>query len=259
MEMLSATTKMDIGDPSRSPTTVSDALVAHSPLFVTPDLDGWLGPPSSHASHNGLLVQRPFLGQWDAYQADIDAADARECLEMGIIAQVKVSDNFANELQAAIGGILTRAALPPLLSKQIFSDACHIGRALAAMTCTSAGVLEVKLEVAGANICKRWHQDNFVGRALTSYTGVVGTEFTRDENVDFWELNNCGNNDCILRNKDDVETIDVGDIIFMKGKLYPGGKALVHRSPAQRFLPDGRVLNRLMLKLDIPTRSDGLW
>ena len=45
----------------------------------------------------------------------------------------------------------------------------------------------------------------------------------------------------------------------MKGKLYPGGKALVHRSPAQRFLPDGRVLNRLMLKLDIPTRSDGLW
>ena len=119
------------------------------------------------------------------------------------------------------------------------------------MTCTSAGVLEVKLEVAGANICKRWHQDNFVGRALTSYTGVVGTEFTRDENVDFWELNNCGNNDCIIREPDGVRSVAVGDILFIKGKKFKGQPALVHKSPPIRRHADGRVVNRLVLKVDV--------
>ena len=166
------------------------------------------------------------------------------------------SDSVAAELDAAVGALLIKAALPAPLSHQIYRDACSIGRAVAAM-CASTRALEVRLEVAGANSCARWHLDKFVGRALTSYTGVIGTEYTRDENVDFWELHNCGNNDHILHDTDQVDAIDVGDILFIKGSAYEGGKPLVHRSPAKTFHADGRVLNRLLLKVDIPTTNKG--
>ena len=53
----------------------------------------------------------------------------------------------------------------------------------------------------GANSCKRWHQDNYACRAIISYTGDTGTEYTPDENVDFHELMYCGNNDCIIKDK----------------------------------------------------------
>ena len=99
-------------------------------------------------------------------------------------------------------------------------------------------------------------QDKFVGRALTSYTGVVGTEYTRDENVNFWELDNCGDNDHILRDtRGAVETAAVGEILFIKGSAYEGSKPLVHRSPAKKFHADGCILNRLLLKVNVPTRS----
>ena len=111
---------------------------------------------------------------------------------------------------------------------------------------------ELKLEVFGENLCSRWHEDHFVGRAITSYTGTVGTEWARDSNVNHWELRHCGNNDCIILDKDAVETIGVGDILFIKGTKFPrGATGLVHKSPQKRYHEDGRILNRLVLKVDV--------
>ena len=236
---------------------ISDALHStptstHSTLYIS-DLYGWT-ETLCHSGHNGLLVQRPFNGQWDCYQADIDACHERVDLEYGLTAHVARGDNFAARFEAAVTDLLARAALPAPLSQQLVRDACLIGRSVASM-CASAGALEVKLEIAGENSCQRWHQDNFVGRALTSYTGVVGTEYTSDENVNFWELTHCGNNDHIIRDPKAVKTIEVGDILFIKGRTYEGANPLVHKSPAKRYHADGRILNRLMLKVDVPTRQ----
>lgn len=243
---------------SSSPTTVTDALgiPKYSTLYHADDLEVWR-QTEKHATFNGVVCQRPFHGQWDAYQADIDACQERVNLERGLLAVVKRSDNLAADLEAAVNALLTEAALPMPLSKQIFSDALSIGHAATSM-CPS-GSLEIKLECAGENICSRWHQDNFVGRALTCYTGVEGTEYTGDENVDFWELVHCGNNDCIIRDSKHVHSIDVGDILFIKGKTYEGSPPLVHRSPAKRYHADGRILNRLILKVDVSNRNDGTW
>lgn len=89
-----------------------------------------------------------------------------------------------------------------------------------------------------------------------SYTGATGTEFTADSNVDFWEMEHCGNNDCIIRDKSQTEKVEVGDITFMKGSAYKGANPLVHKSPEPRYLPDGTVLNRLILKVDVPRDSE---
>ena len=45
-----------------------------------------------------------------------------------------------------------------------------------------------------------------------------------------------------------------GDMLFMKGRRFPGAGAgaLVHKSPEKRYHPDGRVIHRLLLKIDLP-------
>ena len=118
--------------------------------------------------------------------------------------------------------------------------------------CSSSPELELKLEIFGENTCARWHKDRFVGRAIVSYTGAVGTEYSRDSNVDEWELENGGSNERIIRDVDEVECVGVGDILFIKGTQFPHGKAgLVHKSPAKVYHGDGRILNRLVLKVDV--------
>lgn len=244
------------GSSPEPPNSHSAGLSAtRSALFITSDLDGWRHA-SRHAAHNGLLMKRPFHGRWDACQPAIDACLARFDLDQhpSMVTRVPCHGRgdalLAAALEAAVGELLAHAALPAALSQQMLSDACAMGGAVAAM-CASRRALEVRLEVAGENACRRWHQDQFVGRALTSYTGVVSTEYTGDENVNFWELQNCGDNDHILRDNANVETIDVGDVLFIKGSMYEGSKPLVHRSPAKRYHADGRIVNRLLLKVDV--------
>ena len=119
---------------------------------------------------------------------------------------------------------------------------------------TLTRVLEIKLEVFGENSCNRWHRDNYAGRAIVSYTGAMGTQFTSDENVDFWELEHRGVNEHIIHDAGDICAAEVGDLLFMKGLRYPGAgaKGLTHKSPEKRYHADGRVVNRLVLKVDVP-------
>merc|ERR1712107_858794 len=110
----------------------------------------------------------------------------------------------------------------------------------------------IKLDIMGENCCARWHQDSYTGRAIVSYN-CIGTEYAPDANVDFWELENCGNNKCIIKDPSNTFFAGIGDFLFMKGKTFPsidGG--LVHRSPDIQYHADGKVKNRLLLKVDLP-------
>ena len=160
-------------------------------------------------------------------------------------------NEMSARLCAAIGELLDIATLPCDLSEQIRSDALSIGCTVGRM-CPSARELELALEIIGENTCARWHMDKFVGRAIVSYTGAVGTEYAHDSNVDMWELQNGGHNTRIIRDTGQIEAVGVGDILFIKGSEYPHGKAgLVHKSPEKRQHDDGSIVNRLLLKVDV--------
>ena len=220
-------------------------------IFSTDTLDGWLQPESSH--YAGLMVKRPSHGRWDCYQSIIDeAAEARFGNARTLSTEALNGDPV--HVRKQIGLLLEKAALPADLSQQIACDACNLGAVLGAMCGTLTRVLEIKLEVFGENSCNRWHRDNYAGRAIVSYTGAMGTQYTSDENVDFWELEHRGVNEHIIHDAGEICAAEVGDVLFMKGLRYPGAgaKGLTHKSPEKRYHADGRVVNRLVLKVDVP-------
>lgn len=236
----------------QAPSSSSTVLVSETP-------EAWVLDPH-HLQHSGLVAKRPFHRRFDEVQSDIDEAVVRFDREKSLNAVVTVPPQggvqdrdaaLAAEVREHVEGLLSTAALPAALGEQILSDACALGKAVA-LLCPSARELEVKLEIFGENSCSRWHQDRYVCRAIVSYTGAVGTEYTADANVNFWELRNCGNNDHIIRDPQQICSVDVGDFFFIKGTKYPNGaKGLVHRSPEKRYHPDGHVVNRLLLKIDV--------
>jgi hypothetical protein len=159
-----------------------------------------------------------------------------------------VTDKAQHIVKRAIAG-----GLPADVGDFIVEDFRQIALVLTKLVPTAR--MLIKLEVMGANGCARWHRDNYIGRAIVTYNGR-GTEFVDHQDVDFWELENCGNNKCILREGSMVYSTSVGGILFMKGKTYPsacasGEKGLVHRSPDPQRHANGNVMNRLLLKVDL--------
>ena len=222
-------------------------------------LDGWRRP-EDHTSYNGFLVRRPFHGRWDAHGADVEKFHARFqadrlALTKRLAARAAVKETISSVAAVAeISALLRAAALPAALSEQIHSDACSLAGVVGAMYADRE--LEVKLEVASEKPCIRWHTDCFVGRTIVTYTGSKGTEYTSDCNVNFLELSSKKDNEQVIRDIKKVKSVDVGDILFMKGKYEQkyghGGNPLVHRSPDPQYDEDGRFLRRLLLKVDVP-------
>ena len=158
-------------------------------------------------THQGALFRRPFNGKWEALAPDIEAAVER----FGLFQECCVdaaNDGDPVTLRTAVSSLIATARLPVSLSNQVLADACSIASAVGRM-CRWAPELTIKLEITGENACHRWHQDRYGGRAIVSYTGR-GTEYTSDSNVDFWELRNCGNNKCIIRDESKTFNVDVG-------------------------------------------------
>ena len=177
--------------PSWLPRGTAPLATDRAAVFVAETLDDWLLPESSQ--HNGLLLKRPFAGKWDDCQPDIDDCAARF---QGTTVVIKSSE--VDQTHLALDALIAKATLPAPLSAQIREDAFALVRVWDSL-CPSADAFEVKLEIFGERMCARWHQDHFVGRAIVSYTGAVGTEYTRDANVNFSELHNGGDNDVSWR------------------------------------------------------------
>uniref|UniRef100_A0A6U6DZC1 Fe2OG dioxygenase domain-containing protein n=1 Tax=Odontella aurita TaxID=265563 RepID=A0A6U6DZC1_9STRA len=220
-------------------------------LFVADSLDDWV--KNEGLGHKGLLAKRPFSGAWDKFDRDIEASYSHIGEDRKLNARVAVNERLRENLLATTDKLLDAARLPKSLCEQMRSDACSLGCTVSKL-CPSIRALDVKIEIFGEHTCSRWHQDHFVGRALVSYTGAIGTEYTRDSNVDFWELKHCGNNDHIIRDVGEIESVDVGDFLFIMGsKFHKGTGGLIHKSPEKRYHKDGRIVNRLVLKVDIPS------
>eukprot|EP00933_Yihiella_yeosuensis_P031651 TRINITY_DN2521_c0_g1_i6.p1 TRINITY_DN2521_c0_g1~~TRINITY_DN2521_c0_g1_i6.p1 ORF type:complete len:273 (-),score=37.83 TRINITY_DN2521_c0_g1_i6:669-1487(-) len=229
-------------------------------LYVTNSLEGWLN--IENLNYQGMLLKRS--PSWGNNQEWIDRA-SEDGVIFGPSEKIQTRSDVLNgerhdlipRLQEAGKELLEIVqgrgeAVPEALGAQIKQDIVDIGTVVGALNNECPSLL-VKLEVQGHNTCARWHQDNYICRAIVTYTGMGGTMYTNMSNVDMWELENCGNNDCVIYDKSKICSVGVGDILFMKGKQYPRGEqGLVHKSAELSYHRDGSIVNRLTLKIDVP-------
>ena len=119
-------------------TGAPEANAAAAPLFITGAPEDWLHPQS--AEHNGLLVKRPFSGAFDEHHPEVDSAmwrfhKSELRLGYGVMRAVKNGNpaELAAGLHASIGDLLAEAKLPEPLSRQIYTDACSLGKVVGSM------------------------------------------------------------------------------------------------------------------------------
>ena len=215
-------------------------------VYESDDLAGWLRPET--AEYDGLLVKRPFAGAWDRYSRDVDEARARLG---GQALVVQASGSSPHHFSLAVDKLLEEAGLPSPLSTQIKDDACSLARTWSQMV-PELDMLDVQLMIFGENTCARWHRDNFVGRAIITYSGPGGTDYTSRDNVNFEELLCCGKSEHCIFDMGQTQQAAVGDMLLIKGTKYPKvSNALVHKSPEKKFDDEGNVISRLVLKVDV--------
>jgi len=226
--------------------------VAHAmgPSLICKDLSDWLLPDGR--AYQALLVRRP--QNPDAFQQHVDslAVSGAEHMELS---QGMSKARFALDLPERarrLAALAVQHGLPEDLGSRIQEDFHQIGMVLAELV-PAASKMSLKLEIMGENTCSRWHRDNYVGRAIVTYN-ACGTQYVADDNVNFQHLHHRGCAD-LIRDESQIFSADVGDILFMKGRVYPGmPNGLVHRSPPIRwsgYQPKRQVVKRLLLKVDL--------
>ncbi|CAJ1410669.1 unnamed protein product [Effrenium voratum] len=215
-------------------------------LFAGSSLGDWLRRDA--AAFQGLhLPRRP---HWPNYQEEIDRAADSFGPEGQVAMRIFPQQGRVADFQQVANEIGRGVSLPQDLMSVIRADICALGRTVASL-CPWSKTFIVKLELMGEHSCPRWHRDEYCARAIVSYN-LAGTNYATEDNVDFWELDHCGNNDHIIRDASKVRQVGVGDLLFIKGRKFPGARGLVHKSPPLQYA-NNVVLNRLVLKIDVPS------
>lgn len=226
------------------------------PALVCKSVQDWLQP--NCARYAAMYVPRHYT--WDGLQSYVDAlAESGAFGRNGAVGQEVDISSFSDSEEGLIADLTRKSqrlavfaasrGLPGQVAEQIEADFKQIGMVMAKIA--PATQMQLKLEIMGENSCNTWHQDFYTARTIISYN-LDGTEFVNSENVDFWELKNCGNNDCIIRDSSQVYSAKVGDALFMKGTKFPSAaRGLIHRSPPKHYHATGQVMHRLLLKVDL--------
>ena len=165
--------------------------------FQAKSLDEWLVPESQN--HNVLISKRPLKGRFNAYAKIIDDAleNRFEDLRMNVQfpaaprGRIVPEEDMRAVLQTPLDDMCKKAQLPEDLTQQIRADAIHLSRTICSLV-PQATKFTIRLQIFGENCCSRFHQDQYVGRGIVSYTGDIATQYVADREVDFWELEHCG-------------------------------------------------------------------
>ena len=151
----------------------------------------------------------------------------------------------------------------------VFRDAVREdAKALCAMLmslCPGVPWLTLTTEIVGRNSCSRWHQDNYVGRAIITYTGP-GTWIVDDKSVCFDKLDSTlslptdASNRVIVPNPDSIKKTATNSVLLIKGNSWPGirGIGVTHKSPDvpknDKGMPE---CLRYLLKVDLSITPSG--
>nr|WP_299382220.1 DUF1826 domain-containing protein [Allomuricauda sp.] len=111
---------------------------------------------------------------------------------------------------------------------------------------TNASSFRLLLATISTNMCPRFHADNNELRMLCTYRGP-GTLWLPNHAVDRNAYLTGKGNKSILPNESLAQQVETGDVVILKGSLYPGATPILHRSP--NILHKGK--KRILLSIDV--------
>ncbi len=94
------------------------------------------------------------------------------------------------------------------------------------------------------NMCRRFHTDLNTLRLLCTYIGP-GTLWLPNEIVNQKAFVARGNNKRIVIDESQIQQARTGDVLILKGALYPEANPVVHRSPVIEESGEKRLLLRI--------------
>ncbi|MEM1337164.1 MAG: DUF1826 domain-containing protein [Bacteroidota bacterium] len=110
---------------------------------------------------------------------------------------------------------------------------------------TKVSSFRIVLATVTTTMCPRFHADNNELRMLCTYSGP-GTLWLPDHAVDRKAYHRGKGNQNILPDEGCIQQADTGDVVILKGALYPGATPVLHRSPNIK----GKEEERLLLSID---------
>jgi len=111
---------------------------------------------------------------------------------------------------------------------------------------TGSATFRLLLAPVNTNMCSKFHTDVNDLRLLCTYSGQ-GTLWLPDEEVNRSSLDTCDDGACIVRDESKIEQAQTGEVVILKGAIYPQENVLacVHRSPTIEETGEKRLLLRI--------------
>ena len=110
---------------------------------------------------------------------------------------------------------------------------------------TKASSFRLLLATVASNMCRKFHTDINDLRLLCTYIGP-GTVWLPDEAVNYKALDARKSNEEIVQDQEHIQKVGTGEVVLLKGALYPEANPILHRSPA---IAD-QGIKRLILRID---------
>ena len=109
---------------------------------------------------------------------------------------------------------------------------------------TKPNSLRILLTTVSTNMCRKFHTDINDLRMLCTYVGP-GTLWLPDELVDYKALQRRGDDQAVIKDPQQIQQVRTGDVVFLKGALYPEANPILHRSPSIEKKGEQRLLLRI--------------
>jgi len=110
---------------------------------------------------------------------------------------------------------------------------------------TQTSSFRLLLKTVNTDMCRKFHTDINVLRLLCTYIGP-GTHWLPDEIVNHRVLQARGDDQEIVMDEQQIQQVPMGDVVFLKGALYPDANPILHRSPPI----EEKGKKRLLLRID---------
>ncbi len=127
-------------------------------------------------------------------------------------------------------------------SSSLFEDVSKLLRLFEKLTQTSS--FRLLLTTVSTDMCRKFHTDINDLRLLCTYVGP-GTLWLPDEIIDRKVLQAGGRDEDIITDVQQIQQASAGEVVLLKGALFPDADPILHRSPSIEKNGEKRLLLRI--------------